>query len=335
MGDAGLSFAQGVEATRDHFPGIPRVSAASLTPLSFLRAFVAPSRPVILQHACQGWRALAHWTPEYLAAQSGAALVTLSRTPNGRADAAERDGNFYLPHNERCALADALARLQAGPGEGRRCGTPYLSAQDDCLRQQTPLLAADVGAVAVAEAALGAAEAVNLWIAPPSAGAGACAAPPVSTTHKDHYENLLTVVSGSKTFTLLPPTDAAFLPTRRCPVMRYAHNDAACSGCSAQGAGACWTAQAEGEGPAACVPWITADPDAPDMAAHPLLAMASPLRCTVRAGETLYLPALWYHQVGVGEGEEGLTIAVNKWFEMQHGVAFVAQQMMAGLLPQS
>ena len=39
--------------------------------------------------------------------------------------------------------------------------------------------------------------------------------------------------------------------------------------------------------------------------------------------------------MGVGEGEEGLTIAVNKWFEMQHGVAFVAQQMMAGLLPQS
>ena len=329
---AGLCFAQGVEATRDHFTGIPRVPAASLTPLTFLRAFVCPSRPVILQHACQDWRALTQWTPEYLASHSGAALVTLSRTPNGRADAAEADGKFYLPHNERCTLADALARLQAGPGDGGRCGTPYLSAQDDCLRQETPLLAADVGAVAVAEAALGAVEAINLWIAPPSAGAGACAAPPVSTTHKDHYENLLTVITGSKTFTLLPPTDAAFLPTRRCPVMRYEHSDATCRGCSG---GGCWTARAEGQGPAASVPWITADPDAPDLAAHPLLAHASPLRCTVRAGETLYLPALWYHQVGVGKGEEGLTITVNKWFDMQHGVAYVAQQMMAGLAPQS
>lgn len=30
--------------------------------------------------------------------------------------------------------------------------------------------------------------------------------------HKDPYENLYCVVRGSKTFLLIPPTDAAFVP---------------------------------------------------------------------------------------------------------------------------
>jgi jumonji domain-containing protein 7 len=262
--------------------------------------------------------------------------VTLSRTPTGRADARERDGKFYLPHNVQCTLAEALGVLEGcgGGGGGACCGTPYLSAQDDSLRREVPALAADIGRVAVAEEALGVAEAVNLWVAPPTAGAGACAAPPVSSTHKDFYENLVTVIAGAKTFTLLPPTDAAFLHVTRCAPVRYAHCDAACSGGGARECAA-WTWQEEGGGEggaAAPVPWVAVDPDAPDLAAFPRFAHASPLRCTLRAGETLYLPALWYHQVGVGADQAGLTISVNSWFEMTFGVPFVAQQMLAGLV---
>ena len=33
-----------------------------------------------------------------------------------------------------------------------------------------------------------------------------------SSVHKDHYENLYCVVSGAKTFTLLPPTDQPWVP---------------------------------------------------------------------------------------------------------------------------
>lgn len=35
-------------------------------------------------------------------------------------------------------------------------------------------------------------------------------------------------------------------------------------------------------------------------------------RVEVRAGETLYLPAMWYHRVQ----QRGFTIAVNHWYDM-------------------
>ena len=346
---SGLDFSAGVAATRDHLCSIPRVDARALTPLQFLRTFVAPSRPCILLHATAGWPAHALWRrPGYLAAASGAARVTLSRTPTGRADARGACGRFFLPLNVGCSLGEALAALEGcgsaggggggGGGAGARCGTPYLSAQDDSLRRECPALARDIGPVLAAQEALGGApEAVNLWVAPPSAGARACAAPPVSSTHKDHYENLITVVAGAKTFTLLPPTDAAFLHVTRCAAVRYAHDDAACAGGGGGGAScSAWSAACEGQAAAAAaaqgVPWVAVDPDAPDLAAYPRFAHASPLRCVLREGETLYLPALWYHQVGVAPGEEGLTIAVNSWFEMAFGVPHVAQQMLVGLV---
>ena len=55
-------------------------------------------------------------------------------------------------------------------------------------------------------------------------------------------------------------------------------------------------------------------PEAPDLSRFPLFANASPVVVDVRAGETLYLPALWHHQVSHPVG--GVTIAVNTWRDM-------------------
>ena len=335
-GGVRIDVGAGVEAARDHFVAVPRVHASTLTPLTFLRRFVAPSKPVILLGAAECWPALQRWQdPAYLLSASGEAAVTLSRTPTGRADAVE-GGSFFLPLNQTLPLRAALGALLGGPGSGAACGTPYLSAQDDCLRRELPVLARDIGEVLVAEEALGHAEAKNVWIAPPTAGPRACASPPVSSTHKDHYENLVTVVCGVKTFTLLPPTDAGFLASRRFPVLRYAHADAACRG----GGQACpgWSSapvvgEAGGGGEPATVPWIAVNVDSPDAGEkYPLFRHATPLRVALEKGETLYLPALWYHQVGVGEGQEGLTVSVNSWFDMEFGVPFVAQKLMGGVV---
>lgn len=50
------------------------------------------------------------------------------------------------------------------------------------------------------------------------------------------------------------------------------------------------------------VPWIPLDPLAPDLARYPSYSQAQALRCTVRAGEMLYLPALWFHHVQQSHG---------------------------------
>jgi len=49
------------------------------------------------------------------------------------------------------------------------------------------------------------------------------------------------------------------------------------------------------------------------LAAHPKFANALPLHVTVRAGETLYLPAMFYHHVRQSDDDAGRCIAVNMY----------------------
>jgi peptidyl-lysine (3S)-dioxygenase / protease len=53
------------------------------------------------------------------------------------------------------------------------------------------------------------------------------------------------------------------------------------------------------------------DPDHPDLGRHPNFAQTLPLHVTVRAGETLYIPALFYHHVRQSDDALGRCIAVN------------------------
>lgn len=50
------------------------------------------------------------------------------------------------------------------------------------------------------------------------------------------------------------------------------------------------------------MPWIPLDPLAPDLVRYPSYSQAQALHCTVRAGELLYLPALWFHHVQQSHG---------------------------------
>lgn len=43
----------------------------------------------------------------------------------------------------------------------------------------------------------------------------------ITSMHKDHYENIYCVVRGEKTFTLIPPTDQAYVPYTQVPVAKY------------------------------------------------------------------------------------------------------------------
>jgi hypothetical protein len=160
----------------------------------------------------------------------------------------------------------------------------YVSAQDDSFtREFAALLGADVlecrtrGPLFMADA-LGAAtySAMNLWWGDSRS---------VTTMHSDPFENVYVVVRGAKTFTLLPPSDEYALRKRAYPSATY----------DASGV-------ARLDDPACEVEWCTVDPA--DSGCTPLVV-------TVRAGEALYLPALWLHKVE----QEDCTIAVNWWYD--------------------
>lgn len=72
------------------------------------------------------------------------------------------------------------------------------------------------------------------------------------------------------------------------------------------------------------IPVATWDPDSPATHTSPYSHLAKPLRVTLRQGDMLYLPALWYHKVSQSVGEEGFVCAVNYWYDMDFSGHFWA-----------
>ena len=196
---------------------------------------MSQNKPVIVTGATRHWPALARWSnPAYLDRTAGGADCTVSFSRDGYGDA-PHDGLFVKPQERTLPLRELLARLaDARAGRGRTdCGegVPYLSAQNDSLRRELSALLPDCAdGLRWASAALGREpEATNIWarltLCPLSSarvrgrrrqahGFTPQPAPPqigdersVSSFHKDHYENLYSVICGEKIFTLLPPTD--------------------------------------------------------------------------------------------------------------------------------
>ena len=265
------------------------------------RDFVAPNKPCIITGVVGAWPAASRWGDDaYLRAATGASPVAVNVTPHGRGDAvlpsAEHGGNvFVLPREERMPFGDFLVALDASLDDARSA-VPYVSAQDGSLTRDFPALAADVPAeLPWATEAFGThPDAVNMWCGNDRS---------VSSFHHDHYENVYAVIAGEKIFTLLPPCDSRLLRRRRCPVGRFERGD-----------NGGWHVALES--PPRRVSWATVDPhpEAGGPAADPAF-----VEVTVRAGEILYLPALWHHHVRQAGRR---VIAVNWWHDMRFDLRY-------------
>jgi len=130
----------------------------------------------------------------------------------------------------------------------------------------------------------------------------------------DPYENIYTVIRGAKHFTLLPPTEGWCLKERTYPHAAYARSNL--------------TSQLDLVPSPPTVPvvrWSSVlDPTVPGN----LPPEAHPINITVQAGETLYLPAGWWHYVRQSE----VTIAINYWYDMESGgMSWVWLNFLRGL----
>lgn len=128
--------------------------------------------------------------------------------------------------------------------------------------------------------------------------------------HKDHYKNLFYVASGEKVFTVYPPADVMFL---------YEHQKYCSGQFQASPKSETWEVCADGYN-GNKVHWI-----APDVVLlnsenrdrlleeFPLLKHVKPMEIRVRAGEMLYLPSLWFHNVT----QSVKTVGINYGYDMQ------------------
>ncbi|GAA5869855.1 hypothetical protein JCM1840_007655 [Sporobolomyces johnsonii] len=325
------------------------------SPLEFHR-FVATNRPVVLrgQGKRDRVRALERWSDRYLEEKMAGKEVAISVSPDGNADSVV-DGVFAEPATVRMTLSDLFSRLAAEQAlaDPSSSSEPvyYLQSQNGNLADEYLPLLEDVGrdGPAWAREAFGEApEVANIWI-----GGGRSK----TSLHKDPYENLYLVIRGSKTFTLLPPSEAYCVHEQLYPHATYSFSPRPPQDpSSSSGSGGGGTFTLVRTTPELLVPWIPLDPTLPppppphdddddDGAAkkeyYPRYALARPMTVTLQAGDMLYLPALWYHHVaqapgwgpdaggdgsegereGEGEGEgKGVkaAIAVNWWTDMKY-----------------
>ncbi|TRZ00661.1 hypothetical protein DNTS_013000 [Danionella cerebrum] len=132
--------------------------------------------------------------------------------------------------------------------------------------------------------------------------------------HKDHYENLYCVISGEKEFILLPPSDRPFIPYELYQPATYRETEEG-------------TFEIVDEENSPKVPWIPLDPLKPDYDRYPSYRSAKALRCSVKAGEMLYLPSLWFHHVRQSHG----CTAVNFWYDMEYDIKYSYFQLLESL----
>ncbi|KDQ20743.1 hypothetical protein BOTBODRAFT_317485 [Botryobasidium botryosum FD-172 SS1] len=323
------------------------------SPVQFSR-IVHISRPALFRgcFTASQFPALQHWNDGYICDKMQGRPISVAVTPDGRADAlvSGTDAKTYFvePYSQQMAAREFFAalssvrtvsieeipssHLQESALQSSRQGqlhtgeVCYLQSQNGNLYsgQSTggstaealdepsefmPLRGDVPKHIEWATDALGRGpDAVNLWIGDERS---------VTSVHSDPYENLYTVVRGSKTFVLLPPTEGWLLREQRYPHATY-------------------TRPSPGS-PLELIPspanhptvrWASVDPTR-------LSAPAAPLRITVNAGETLYLPSGWWHHVsqrGDGPDGKGVCIAVNWWYDMEmRGMGWVWMSLLRRL----
>ncbi|KAI0254391.1 Clavaminate synthase-like protein [Lactifluus subvellereus] len=280
------------------------------------------SRPVLIKgYTIPGLQQ--HWSNKYLIDSMGDRPLSVAVTPNGYADSVTRspDGKWYFaePYCQKMTMRSLLSKLGSPSSNNHHEDVCYLQSQNGNLFSSSYFTSGDTegdcelanlrGDVPAeiswcSEALGGCPDAVNLWIGDSRS---------VTSIHSDPYENIYHVVRGSKTFFLLPPTEGWCLRERLYPHARY---------------------QRESEDSLLLLKPSpsTAPPVRWSSILHPerpgsLPDTAHPIIIDVKAGETLYLPAGWWHHVR----QSGLSIALNWWYDIEpQGSAWVWLKLLRG-----
>ncbi|KAH7836172.1 hypothetical protein Vadar_033355 [Vaccinium darrowii] len=285
------------------------------TPLEFLRHFVSQNKPCLISNATHHWPATSLWSSDtHLLESLSSAIVSLHLTPTGRADSLAPHPShpsslcFASAHVDPTPFPLALRSIYSSNFDSKFVA--YAQQQNDCFRSEYSGLAGDCEAhVDWATEALGCfPEAVNLWIGNELS---------VTSFHKDHYENLYAVITGEKHFLLVPPTDVHRMYIHNYPAAQYSYSKD--SG----------EFKLELEDPVRYVPWCSVDPyPSPenrdmDRSKFPLYFDGpKPFEVTVKAGDILYLPSMWFHHVRQSPDSRGRTIAINYWYDMQFDIKY-------------
>jgi len=269
--------------------------------MEFYVNYVSKGIPVILTGLADDWPARS-WSNNYLINAMGDKKVLVDVSPTGITEQVI-GGQLVRSRQQRMKFASFLQHLESSATtDAGECF--YLQSQHDNLNHEFSPLSADVPKIHDLELASGLIpRATNIWVGGPHS---------VSSLHFDMFENLNTVVSGSKEWLLFPPTDLPFFYFTRFPEAKWSTK------ISRDGGVDRFNPKLVDPTNSSLHPWIPVDPDFPDYSVYPRSRNALPSRVVVEEGETIFIPATYLHQVCQTPSREGRAISVNYWFEMHN-----------------
>ncbi|KAM0746507.1 Clavaminate synthase-like protein [Meredithblackwellia eburnea MCA 4105] len=302
-----------VKDYQDLNPSFVQERNSTPTSTEFSKA-VAANRPLVFRGL--GFRdnvpALHLWSNQYLINKLSGRALTVAASPDGNADSIIND-HFVEPASVQMTLDTLFRSFNSTEENGP---VYYLQSQNGNLSQEGELhpLLEDVGLSGPSWAAEVFGEppdVANVWIGDSRS---------VTSMHKDPYENIYLVIRGSKTFTLMPPTEYYCVHEREYPSATFKFTPPSTFGITPND-------------PPLETPWIPVDPTctaSSQLVEFPRFRFAKPLTVVLQAGDALYLPALWFHRVAQDVGpspaatssssalvETPAAISVNWWFDMQ------------------
>lgn len=273
-----------------------------LGPLEFAQ-MVHSNIPVKFNQTATGdWcKAMSVWNKKgYLEEKLAGSDLLIAETPYGNADA-PLDGRYFVQPYIRTMKGNEFfngTNSSEDGGENERHIVRYMQSQDDNFPREFEPISNDAPhSIEFADRALGQQPAaVNLWLGQD--------VETVSRLHNDNYENIYVQVSGQKEIYLIPPGDAYALDERFLESAEYNEIMELVIQPPLK------------EKKNRNVLFPTVDPS--DVTTHNDVYRrhAQVYRVVLDPGDMLYLPALWYHQIGVASvgAETGLNVSLNYWY---------------------
>ncbi|WWC70906.1 uncharacterized protein I206_104858 [Kwoniella pini CBS 10737] len=238
------------------------------------------------------------WTKtEIYESISGNNEVTVAITDDGLADSVRELGDgsttFVKALDVKMTMSNLISKLSNRSNDFKEAY--YLQSQDGNIYRSTPrpygppeldsfqkYIKKDIGWMK--DATGSEAEAVNLWIGDKRS---------TTSLHHDPYENIYHVLAGKKIFTLISPIEGLWLD-------QQFHKPS-----TLQRSPSGHLTPVPDEDSAYPIPWVSSTE---------FPSRIQPLRVELCEGETLYLPANWWHRVEQEEGDSGIVVAVNYWY---------------------
>jgi len=262
---------------------------------------------VIITGALKKWKALTKWSHSYLRSKLGSKKVNVKLTPDGQFEGCEKlnlwDG-FEMP------VPDYVhSRLQSPDQVVVRPANLHTDFDDfmDMLydvrlntsfyleycsiKSDLPELLDDISGFEFANFLRE--SLTNIWL-----GNGKT----VGKLHFDEYDNLLCQVSGKKTVVLFDPhkNENLYEGYIREAVLSYSPPSDSFARTTLSDS--------------TSLVMSPVDISHPDLERYPLFKKAKSMECTIEAGEVLYLPSFWWHEVRSSPDEHRRNIAVNYWY---------------------